>query len=200
MQRLGDSGKEEKSIDIDLKNLPEIPDEKIIDLLIFYIRKDFPMREKTEIGMEIKQRKEKISKIEKDLENMAIEEQNKKSKVNLKDKERLIKEKEQLISEPYVGFIINDFPQTLAQFKLFELKCTGFVEELDKQKSEKEAETEELLYPLDKIYHPNQKIDDIKSVFNKYCIFNVDENEIINRNTGRMIDETTGIIYHNIYK
>ena len=199
MQRLGDSGKEEKSIDIDLKNLPEIPDEKIIDLLIFYIRKDFPMREKTEIGMEIKQRKEKISKIEKDLENMAIEEQNKKSKVNLKDKERFIKEKEQLMSEPYVGFIINDFPQTLAQFKLFELKCTGFVEELDKQKSEKEAETEELLYPLDKIYHPNQKTDDIKSVFNKYCIFNVDENEIINRNTGRMIDETTGIIYHNIY-
>ena len=52
---------------------------------------------------------------------------------------------------------------------------------------------------MDKIYHPNQKTDDIKSVFNKYCIFNVDENEIINRNTGRMIDETTGIIYHNIY-
>ena len=43
-------------------------------------------------------------------------------------------------------------------------------------------EIEELLYPLDKIYHPNRKIDDIKSVFNKYCIFNVDENEILNRN------------------
>ena len=199
MQRLGPTGKDEKNINLDLKNIPEIPDEKIIDLLIFYIRKDFPMREKTEIGMEIKQRKEKISKIEKDLENIAIEEQNKKSKINLKDKERFLKEKEQLNAEPYVGFIVNDFPQTLPQFKLFELKCTGFVEELDKQKSEKETETEELLYPLDKLYHPNHKIDDIKSVFNKYCIFNVDQNEILNRNTGRMIDETTGIIYHSIY-
>ena len=192
-------GKDEKTINLDLKNNPELPDEKIIDLLIFYIRKDFPMREKTEIGMEIKQRKEKILKVEKDLENIAIEEQNKKSKINIKDKERFLKEKEQLISEPYIGFIINDFPKTLAQFKLFEFKCTGFVEELDKQKSEKEIETEELLYPLEKIYHPNHKMDDIKSVFNKYCIFNVDENEILNRSNGRMIDETTGIIYHNIY-
>ena len=199
MQKLGPEGREEKKISIDLKNLPEISDEKIIDLLILNIRKDFPIREKTEIGMEIKTRKEKIAKIDKDLENMAIEEQNKKSKINIKDKERLIKEKEQIVSEPYVGFIINDFPQTLAQYKLFEFKCTGFVEELDKQKSEKESETEELLYPLDKIYHPNHKIDDIKSVFNKYCIFNVDENEILNRNTGRMIDETTGIIFHNVY-
>ena len=157
------------------------------------------MRDKTEIANEIKQRKEKISKIEKELENIAIEEQNKKSKINLKDKERLTKEKEQLINESYIGFIINDFPKTLAQYKLMEYKCIGFVEELDKQKSEKEAETEELLYCLDKIYHPSHKADDINSVFNKYCIFNVDENEIINRNTGRMIDETTGIIYHSIY-
>jgi hypothetical protein len=194
-----EADKDEKNINIDLKNIPGLPDEKIIDLLIFYIRKDFPMREKTEIGNEIKQRKEKIMKIEKDLENMAIEEQNKKGKINIKDKERLIKEKEQLIAESYIGFIINDFPKTLAQFKLFEFKCTGFVEELDKQKSEKETETEELLYPLEKIYHPNRKIDDIKSVFNKYCIFNVDESEILNRSNGRMIDETTGIIYHNIY-
>ena len=199
MKSLGPEGNDEKNIKIDLKSIPEIPDNKIIDLLIFYIRKDFPLREKIEIGMEIKQRKEKLAKIEKDLENIAIEEQNKKSKINIKDKERFLKEKEQLLSEPYVGFIINDFPKTLSQYKLLEYKCTGFVEELDKQKSEKETETEELLYPLDKLYHPNHKIDDIKSVFNKYCIFNVDENEILNRNNGRMIDETTGIIYHNIY-
>ena len=199
MQSLGEAGKDEKNINLDLGNIPELSDEKIIDLLIFYIRKDFPMRDKTEIGMEVKNRKEKISKIEKELENMANEEQNKKSKINIKDKERLLKEKEQLMSEPYIGFIINDFPKTLSQYKLFEYKCTGFVEELDKQKSEKEIETEELLYPLDKLYHPNHKIDDIKSVFNKYCIFNVEENEILNRNNGRMIDETTGIIYHNIY-
>ena len=199
MKNLGPEGKDEKNIKIDLKNIPEIPDDKIIDLLIFYIRKDFPMKEKTEIGMEIKQRKEKLAKLEKDLENLAIEEQNKKSRINLKDKERFLKEKEQLLSEPYVGFIINDFPKTLAQYKILEYKCTGFVEELDKQKSEKETETEELLYPLDKLYHPNNKIDEIKSVFNKYCIFNVDENEILNRNRGRMIDETTGIIYHSVY-
>ena len=192
-------GKDEKNINIDFKNLPEISDDRIIDLLIFYIRKDFPMREKNEIGMEIKQRKEKLDQIEKELENIAIEEQNKKGKIVNKDKERYLKEKEQLISDSYIGFIINDFPKTLAQFKLFELKCTGFIEELDKQKTEKDMEIEELLYPLDKIYHPNRKIDDIKSVFNKYCIFNVDENEILNRNNGRMIDETTGIIYHPIY-
>ena len=61
-------GKDEKNINIDFKNLPEISDDRIIDLLIFYIRKDFPMREKNEIGMEIKQRKEKLLiKIKKDI-------------------------------------------------------------------------------------------------------------------------------------
>ena len=71
---------------------------------------------------EITQRKEKISKVEKELENMALtEEQNKKAKINVKEKERLIKEKEQLINESFSGFIINDFPRTLEQYKLFEM-------------------------------------------------------------------------------
>ena len=40
--------------------------------------------------------------------------------MNESQKERLIKDKEQLINESYTGFIINDFPKTLEQFKLFQ--------------------------------------------------------------------------------
>ena len=109
------------------------------------------------------------------------EEQNKKAKINVKEKERLIKEKEQLINESYAGFIINDFPKTLEQYKLFEYKCTGFTEELDKPMEEKDIEKEELLYPLDKIYYIKNKTENIKSVFDKYCIFEVSDEEILKR-------------------
>ena len=180
--------------------IKEIPNEKLIDLILFYIKKDFPLKEKNQIEEEINQRKEKITNIDKELESMNVnEEQNKKAKINVKEKERLIKEKEQLINESYTGFIINDFPINLSQFKLIEKKCTGFIEELDKPKEEKDIEKEQLLFPLDKIYCPKNKIENIKSVFDKYCIFEISDDEILKRKNNRMIDETTGIIYHNEY-
>ena len=182
------------------KIINEISDENLINLILFYIKKDFPLKEKSKIEEEITQKKEKISKIEKELEEMAItEEQNKKAKINVKEKERLIKEKEQIIKDSYIGFIINDFPRTLEQYKLFEHKCTGFTEELDKQKEEKDIEKEELLYPINKIYHPKNKMDNIKSAFDRYCIFDVSDEEILNRKNGRLLDENTGIIYHSEY-
>ena len=178
----------------------EIPNDHLIDLILFYIKKDFPLKEKSKVEEEITQRKEKISKVEKELENMALtEEQNKKAKINVKEKERLIKEKEQLINESFSGFIINDFPRTLEQYKLFEKKCTGFVEELDKEKEEKDIEKEELLFPLEKIYYPKNKSENIKSVFDKYLIFEVTDDEILKRKNGRLLDETTGIVYHSEY-
>ena len=184
----------------DIKDIiKEISDDRIIDLLLFYIKRDFPVKEKKEIEEEIKERAEKILNIDKELENMLNEEQNKKGKINIKEKERLIKEKEQIINESFIGFILNDFPKTLEQFKLFENKCTGYIEELDKPKEEKDMEKEELLYPLDKIYYPRNKLDNIKSIFDKYCIFDIEDEEILKRKNGRMVDETTGIIYHNEY-
>ena len=185
----------------DINNIiNQIPNDKIIDLILFNIKKDFPMKEKSKVEEEITQRKEKIAKIEKELESMnESEEQNKKAKVNVKEKERLLKEKEQLINESYSGFILNDFPKNLEQFKLFEKKCTGFVEELDKEREEKDIEKEQLLYPLNKIYVPKNKSDTIKSVFDKYCLFEVEDEEILKRKNGRLLDETTGIIYHTEY-
>ena len=190
---------EEKNFDTK-KIIQEIPDEKLIDLILLNIKKDFPMKEKSQIEEEVNLRREKLDKTEKELESMTSnEDPNKKVKVNLKEKERLIKDKEQLINESYTGFIINDFPKTLEQFKLFEKKCTGFVEELDKEKEEKDLEKEELLYPLDKIYCPKNKRENIKSIFDKYCVFEVSDDEILKRKNGRLLDETTGIIYHNEY-
>ena len=182
------------------KIMNEISDENLINLLLFYIKKDFPLKEKSKIEEEITQKREALSKKEKELEDMTVtEEQNKKAKVNVKEKEKLIKEKEQIINDSYIGFIINDFPKTLEQYKLFENKCTGFVEELDKQKEEKDIEKEDLLYSLNKIYYPKNKAENIKSVFDRYCIFDVSDEEILKRKNGRLLDETTGIIYHSEY-
>ena len=76
----------------DIKDIiKEISDDRIIDLLLFYIKRDFPVKEKKEIEEEIKERTEKILNIDKELENMLNEEQNKKGKINIKEKERLIK-------------------------------------------------------------------------------------------------------------
>ena len=178
-----------------------LSDDTIIDLLIFNIRKDFPMKEKSLIENEIKQLKEKIKQLDIEIEASENIDQTKKNKGKLNDnqKNNYLKEKEQLINNSFSGFIIVDFPKTLAQFKLFEYKCTGFVEELDKEKTEKEIELDNLLYPLDKIYHPSVKSEDIKSVFNYFCIFNVEEEEILNRVNGRLYDKETDTIYHKIY-
>ena len=182
------------------KIIEEIPDEKLIDLILLNIKKDFPMKDKSQIEEEINLRKSKIEGIEKELETMTSNEENtKKGKVNIKEKDRLTKDKETLINESYSGFIINDFPKTLTQFKLFEKKCTGFVEELDKEKEDKDKEKEELLYILDKIYYPKNKNENIKSIFDKYCLLEVSDEEILKRKNGRLLDETTGVVYHNIY-
>ena len=190
---------DEKIID-PKKIMTEISDEKLIDLILYNIKKDFPMKDKNQIQEEINIRKGKIENIEKELETMtSIEDTNKKGKTNIKEKDRLIKDKEQLINESYTGFIINDFPKTLTQFKLLEKKCTGFVEELDKEKEDKDKEKEELLYTVDKIYYPKNKTENIKSIFDKYCLFEVSDDEILNRKNGRLFDETTGVMYHTTY-
>ena len=73
------------------------------------------------------------------------------------------------------------------------------MEELDKEKEDKDKEKEELLYTVDKVYYPKNKTENTKSIFDKYCLFEVSDDEILNRKNGRLFDETTGVVYHTTY-
>ena len=57
------------------KIIEEIPDEKLIDLILLNIKKDFPMKDKSQIEEEINLRKSKIEGIEKELETMTRSEE-----------------------------------------------------------------------------------------------------------------------------
>ena len=177
------------------KEIENISDDNLINLIFYYLQKDFPIKTKEEIEEEVNKKINRINTIEEELA-LIREEQLKKPKAKVKEEQNFIKEKETLIHNSYKGIILDDFPQTLNQFKLFEKRCTGFIEQLDLPKPEKEIENENLLFIIDKIFHTDPKKQGITSVFDNFCLFDVSEQETLRRVNNRKIDPNTNIIYH----
>ena len=177
------------------KTIDDLTDDSKIDLLLYQIKKDFPMKTQSEIENELNQRKERLEQIENELSKIK-EEQAKKAKTKVKEEQNLTNEKNQLIQDSYSGFIVVDFPKTYAQFKLLEYRCTGFVEEISKEKSEKEIVHDELLFSIDRPFHSNYSKENVKSIFDMFCIFEVSEEESLRRLHNRKLDPHTNIIYH----
>ena len=177
------------------KEIEKLSDENYINLLIYYIKKDFPVVKKEDIQNEINSKREKLKNIEIELEKIK-EEQIKKPNAKKKEEQQFLKDKENLQLESYKGFILIDFPKTLEQFKLFEKKCTGFEVQLDKPKTEKENEKEILLHCIDNLYHTDGKKIEMKSIFDRFLFFELTEEETLRRTNNRKIDPKTGIVYH----
>ena len=177
------------------KEIENLSDENYINLLIYHIKKDFPVIKKEDIQNEINSKREKLKNIDIELEKIK-EEQIKKPNAKKKEEQQFLKDKENLQIESYKGFILIDFPKTLEQFKLFEKKCTGFEVQLDKPKTEKENEKEILLHCIDNLYHTDGKKIEMKSIFDRFLFFELNEEETLRRTNNRKIDPKTGIIYH----
>ena len=174
-------------------------DKDIIELLLYQIKIDFPLKSQTEIENEVNTKKERLDQIEQELIKLKEEAQNtKKAKNKAKDESNLESEKQSLIQNSYRGFIITDFPTTYNQFKLLEQMANGFEELISQPKTQKEETHNNLLFHLDR---PNHSIIPInsssfKSIFDAFVYINASEHESLRRASNRKLDPHTNIIYH----
>ena len=127
----------EENINDDLKIIPK--DEILFNLLKYEIEKDFPIKSKEELDKEIIDNQTKIFQILKNIEN--IQKQKKEAtKPNPKDDitiNNLQKELDNIKLDSIKGFILVDYPCNINQSILLENYLTGYVDETQKPKSEK---------------------------------------------------------------
>ena len=127
----------EENINDDLKIIPK--DNVLFNLLKYKIETDFPKRPKEESEKEIIEKQTKIFQILKNIEN--LEKQIKEAaKPNPKDENsinNMKKELEAIKIESIKGFVLVDYPCNLNQCVLLENYLTGYVDEMQKPKSEK---------------------------------------------------------------
>ena len=128
---------EEDNINDDLKIIPK--DQILFNLLKYKIEKDFPKKPKEESDKEILEKQTKIFQILKNIEN--LEKQKKEAaKPNPKDDialNNMQKELETIKLESIKGFILVDYPCNINQCVLLENYLTGYVDEMQRPKSEK---------------------------------------------------------------
>lgn len=184
-----------KDGDDTLINRESITDCAIIDIIIDTIKEDFPLKTKEELNAEIVQRNKRKEEILSELEKIR-EEQAKKAKVKVKEEQSLNNEYIQLANDSYSGFIIIDYPKTQEQFVLFEKKTKGNMQEIDQEPTELFNKQIELTKAIDRPYHSLVSKGKMKSFFDGYCLFDVNEKEAMRRFKGTRIDPNTGVVYH----
>ena len=119
-------------------------DEILLELLIQKIKEDFKFKEKEEIVKSIKEKRDLISNI--NIERQELEKKSKPPNVNAKDLKKL----DEMTVEAMRGFIIIDFPKTMAQIQLMEKKLMNFVQPCEKNKTIEEVLQTKLLSICDK--------------------------------------------------
>ena len=168
----------EKSKNFDKDKLEELTQEKIsedikIDLLIFQIKLDFPLKNETEINKQIQERIQKRQNLEEELKKLVEENKdllnndaNNSNSINKKESKKIsntpkknpglnniqkIKEElEKLKIESIEGFILYDFPNTFNQMLKLENILTGYIQPIDKEISQRDLQMNDLTNYVDK--------------------------------------------------
>ena len=125
------------TINDDIKILPS--DEVLFSVLKYKIETDFPMKSKTDSEKEIIDYQTKVYNIVSQLETIKKQKQEN-TKQNPKNDTQILnleKELENIKTESIKGFILDDYPSNINQCNLLENYLTGYVDETQKPKSEK---------------------------------------------------------------
>ena len=147
---------EEENINDDLKRIPN--DEILFNLLKYKIESDFPKISKQDSEKEIIDYQTKIIQIMKQIETLQKQKQES-AKPNPKDDiaiNNLQKELDNMKSNSIKGFILVDYPSNINQSILLENYLTGYVDETQKPKSEKNKIINELSNFLDFKIQPKE--------------------------------------------
>jgi adenylate kinase family enzyme len=169
--------------------------ELLVNLLLEYIRQDFPEKKSETIIEEILLKHKRRKEIAEELAKIK-EEQIKKPKVKVKEEQLLNNELNKLNNCVNIGFIVLDFPSNIEQARILENKLTGYIQEIEKPTTPATHFKEMYSQIIDKISKP-PKAKAIKlSGIDFAVVVNVQGKECIRRATGRKLDPNTGIIYH----
>ena len=128
----------EENINEDLKKIPS--DEILFNLLKYTIEKDFIKPPKEDVEKEINEYQNKILNIKKEIENCekVKAESNKPNPKNDAQINNLNQNLENMKSASIKGFILVDYPSNINQSVLLENYLTGYEDELQKPKTEKD--------------------------------------------------------------
>ena len=182
-----------------LLNGEPISDDIYADLLIEYIKIDFPYKDDNEVIDEIIDRVSRKEKIEEDIE--INKEQNSNRPIAFAKREKELEDEKMRISlEASKGFVVVNYPNTYNQAKILETKLSGYVSQSDSPKLKSSIMKDAFAIVLDKsekIYPP---VKLLQGGFDFVFYLNVPAQECIRRAIGRRsyLDKKTNktTIYH----
>lgn len=170
-------------------------DNLLIDLLLTQINIDFPLKTKDQIIQELLNKNKRKKELSDELAKIK-EEQSKKPKTKLKEEQHFLSELAKLNNDTSKGFVVINFPTTLKQAKLLEFKITGYIQEIDKAKSENEKYKNKFSIILEKQTREKIASELKQSALNATILLDVPSKECIRRCIHRRIDPNNGNIYH----
>ena len=187
---------------IDIMNNDEIKlkipnDELLLNILINKIETDFPKKSSEDLNKELLEHQTKTSNLLKQIEELKkIKASN--PKPNPKDDIAISnaeKELENIKNNSINGFILVDFPTNLNQCNLLEKYLTGYVDDLQKPKTEKNKNIQNLSNIIDFRLHPNENISLKKSGIDFIINIPTNEEEISKRFSNIKYDPQNDKIY-----
>ena len=180
-ERIKDLASETRDL---LKNGEAVPDRIYVDLLVEFIKIDFPVKKEEELAEEIIDR---VKNKEEILENMKKNEEDKEKRpIAYAELEQELNEELMRINlEASKGFVIVNFPNTLNQAKILEKKISSYIEENEKipTASLKLKENFALILDKSKKYKPPTKM--IQGGLDYIFLFDISPQECIRRAFGR---------------
>ena len=188
----------EDNINEDLKKIPS--DEILFNLLKYTIEKDFVKPSKEDIEKEIIEHQNKILGIKKEIENCekAKAETNKPNPKNDSLINNLNQNLENIKSSSIKGFILVDYPSNINQTVLLENYLTGYEDELQKPKPEKNIIINNISNFFDYKIQPKENASIKKSGIDFVINLKINEKVVDKRFQNIKYDPITDIIYTDL--
>ena len=185
----------------DINKIEELTQEKLsddikLDILIYQIKKDFPIESESEINNKMQDIIQKRQNLEKELKKLNEEQDNNNpdidNNINKKESKKITnsqkknnnsktgniqninEELEKLNTESIIGFILYDYPTNYIQMMKLENIFTGYIQPIDKDIDIRDLQLYNLTNILDKPYINISSLNpDIYSFFNEQSLFNL---------------------------
>ena len=171
-------------------------DDVYINLLLAFIKFDFPEKTESQILDEVVQKHKRKKEIIEELNKIKEEALNKKAKPKVKEEQQLNQELSKINTESNKGIVIIDFPQTLNQAKLLENKLTNYIQEIEKPKQQVQIYRENLAMLVDRSQKPPISNELNNGGLDIILNLEVDSQICIKRSVLRRVDPNNGNLYH----
>jgi adenylate kinase family enzyme len=184
------------SIKTILKNGESITDEIYVDLLIEFIKIDFPEKTEEDLANEAIARVNFKEHIMEELEKNDEENKDNRPQLHMKTEQELKQKLMRAELEATQGIVLVNFPNTYNQAKLLERKLSTYVPENEKPILQANILKENISLIIDRspVILPPAKL--LRGGLDYVFYLDVPFRECIRRAIGRRIDPNTNVVYH----